>query len=397
VTPALGRVVTERLGLWWDVHQDPYGLGFDGLAGLAVRDNPKRAHLVVSTVLAKHVPVVPSTVRHVGALLAELVQLVLPEGRSLVVVGFCETATALGHTVADGLPGSAYVHTTRRPDASRQTVAGFDEEHSHATAHHLQPDPGILDDDRPMVLVDDELTTGTTALNTIAALDAVTPRDHYVLATLLDLRTDQARSGFSERARAMGIDVQVVALLDGGLDLPDDVLARAAPLQAELKAATDPSPPAGTAEVLVHETTWPAGVLTGARHGFTPADEASFAVAIDDVAAGLELTGPVLVVGVEELMYAPVRLAHALELAGHDVRVQSTTRSPVLPLDVEGYAIRTRLRFPSPDDAGRVSHLYNIRAYGDIVVVTEDPPECSAGLVEALRPWAQRVHLVVLR
>ena len=46
---------------------------------------------------------------------------------------------------------------------------------------------------RPLVLVDDELTTGRTALNTIAALHAAAPRDRYVLATLVDLREDDAR------------------------------------------------------------------------------------------------------------------------------------------------------------------------------------------------------------
>jgi hypothetical protein len=82
------------------------------------------------------------------------------------------------------------------------------------------------------------------------------------------------------------------------------------------------------------------------------------------------------------------------------VRVQSTTRSPVHPLDVPGYAIRRALRFPSPDDPGRTSQVYNVAPgrYDQIVVVVDDGRDATvpvggdgpstAGLEEALRPCA---------
>ena len=44
------QVVEDGLGLSWSVLQDPYGEGFTPLVSLALRDNPKRAQLVVSTV-----------------------------------------------------------------------------------------------------------------------------------------------------------------------------------------------------------------------------------------------------------------------------------------------------------------------------------------------------------
>ncbi len=430
--PSLGTVVAERLGLRWQVHADPFGLGLDALVGLAVRRNPKRAQLVVSTVLAKHLPARPAAVRAAGLLLAALVQQALtghlPAGldgglltdpdrgadvdaRALgafqgapLVIGFCETATALGHLVADAFTGGDYLHTTRRPDSRRPVAAGFDEEHSHAVSHVLQPDGPLLDDDRPLILVDDELTTGTTALNTLAALHARSPRPAYVVAALLDLRPEAARTAFRSRVAALGVPVTVVALLDGALEVPDDALARAAGLLAtEATAATEPTDQQAPTTTV---TAWPRGVPTGGRHGFRSTDREAFTRALDAAVSALTLTGrgPVLVVGTEELMYAPVRVAHALELAlrrtgsTRDVRVQSTTRSPVVPLDVPGYAIRRRLVTTSPDDPMRPSFLYNLTpGYDDIVVVTEDPAHRSAGLLEALRPWARSgVHLLVL-
>lgn len=429
--PALGAVVAERLGLGWQVRADPYRLGLDALAGLAVRRNPRRAQLIVSTVLAKHVAAPPAAVRAAGLLLAGLVHEAL-SGQSAAlsgdlltdphrsadvdrfavghfpgapaVIGFCETATALGHTVADAFTDAVYVHTTRRPDPSLPTLLGFDEEHSHAVAHHLQAPAGFLDHDRPVVLVDDEVSTGTTALNTIAELHALHPRDSYVLATLLDMRPDQARAAFEARARQLGVRVQVVALLDGTLTLPEDLLSRAAAMQSELSeppvlTAIEATVPAGQGD-------WPAHVPPGGRHGFSAADRQPFAEAINAVAAALALgAGPVLVLGTEEMMYAPIRLAHALDLAGGTVLVQSTTRSPVLPLDRDGYAVRRRLVFPSPDDPSRDSFLYNVvpptssgaDRYSDIIVVTEDQGADCAGLLAAVRPWTTgSVHLVVL-
>lgn len=431
--PALGAVVAERLGLRWQVHRDPYRLGLDALAGLALRRNPKRAQLIVSTVLAKHVATRPAAVRAAGLLLAGLVQQAI-SGQSAAlpgdlltdpaksaevdrlavgslkgapaVIGFCETATSLGHTLADAFTAAVYVHTTRRPDPSLPTLLGFDEEHSHAVAHHLQAPAGFLDHDRPVVLVDDEVSTGTTALNTIAELHALRPRDFYVLATLLDMRPAEARAAFDARAHQLGVRVQVVALIDGALTLPGDVLERAAGLQTE--QAADESDASGWFGMVPQpRSDWPAGVPTGGRHGFSADDREPFDKAIADLAASLSLgTGPILVVGTEELMYAPVRLAHALELlTGAEVLVQSTTRSPVLPLDRPGYAIRRRLQFPSPDDAARVSYLYNIvppdwpahSLYCDIVVVAEDVTVGTGALLTALRPWAtDAVHLVVL-
>ena len=102
-------------------------------------------------------------------------------GQTPVVVGFAETATGLGHGVAsvsaaDGGP-APYLHTTRRPAPAGARVVRFCEEHSHAVDQSL----ALLDDadlrgGRPLVLVDDELTTGKTAVNAIRVIQASWPR-----------------------------------------------------------------------------------------------------------------------------------------------------------------------------------------------------------------------------
>lgn len=443
------------------VRADPYQLGIRRLAGLALRDNPRRAHLVVSTVLGKHLPVAPDVVRAAGALLAEQVVVTLTHGcrvavgtspvtaaavledpsaaralletptvravtaglagrRRPLVVGFAETATALGHTVADALGQATYLHSTRRrtgvPD-----LLGFAEEHSHAVAHAVAPsDPAYVDEADLVVLVDDELTTGRTALNVVAALEQRRPGRRYVLAALLDLRTAEDRVAFEARAAALGVEVAVACLVSGELHLPADVAARAAAERAALAALGArgplgwpprrgdvlPARPHG-ARVVRHDVSWPAYLPTGGRHGFTGAHAAVLPEVLATVAEPLAAarTGDrCLVLGTEELMYAPLRLA---ALLGPGVAYQSTTRSPVVVADVAGYAVRHGITFPAPDDPGRPAFVYNVEPgrYDDIVVVVDEPaatPALSAasGLLDRLagvvRGTSGTVHVVTL-
>ena len=408
----LSSVVEQGLGLTWQVFDDPCGLGRERLAGLALRDNPKRAQLVVSRVLGKHLPVEPALARGAGHLLARLVADALgttgplevpaplaPASGTLpgapLVLGYCETATALGHLVAEAFDGSTYAHTTRRPEPGVATTAGFEEEHSHAVGQVLQlRDPSVLADPaRPLVLVDDELTTGTTALNTIAALHERWPRERYVVATLLDLRTPEVRHAFAARAAALEVRVEVVALLSGALALPPDVAERARALRAEL-AAVRPAPvPSGGGRVDTLSGAWPPGVPSGGRTGVDGRLEEPLQALADAVAPRLS-GGPVLVLGTEELMWAPLRLAGLLP---GQVRFQSTTRSPVLPADLPGYAVRRAVLFPAPDEPGRTSRLHGLaeEPYADVVVVVDTPAAAARPLAEALRPWASERVLVV--
>jgi hypothetical protein len=412
VTPLpLGNVVADGLGLTFAVRSSPYALELGALAGLALRENPKRAQLVVSTVLGKHLPVAPRTARGAALLLAALIagkdglstqDLHAPGdpvGRfpgAPVVLGYCETATSLGHLVADCFAGADYAHTTRRTDPSVPVVLTFQEEHSHAVDHALQlTDPGLLDDPaRPLVLVDDELTTGRTALNTIEELHRRAPHDRYVVAALLDVRSAAAVAAFDERAAGLGVEVEVVSLLAGALTLPDDVAARVSALRTTLEAAPAAPVPAGAGRVRVLSGAWPAGLPLGGRTGTSPADRPAQAAALAGLADLLapRLGGRTLVLGTEELMWAPVRLA---DLLPGEVVFQSTTRSPVLAADVPGYAVRRAVHFPSPDEPGRPSRLHGLpdEAYDDVVVLV-DAPDWQP-LAEALRPWGA-VHVVEL-
>ncbi|MFF2076380.1 phosphoribosyltransferase [Kitasatospora sp. NPDC058162] len=402
------------------------------LVGLALRSgNPKRAHLLVSSVLGKHVPQRPAVVHGAGLELGRRVRELLGPAAAAraVVLGYAETATGLGHSVADGLDAPC-LHSTRRPVPGIPPLGGFEEEHSHATGHLLLPaDPELLAGNGPLVLVDDELSTGRTVLNTIRELHRRHPRDHYVAVALVDLRSAEDRRRLAAAATELGARLDVVATASGGVDLPEDIVARAERLIAAvppvaLPPAVDPAP------LVRVELDWPAGLPDGGRHGFTAQDRerldavlpslaGQLAEALAGTGAGAGGAGGaaerVLVLGFEELMYAPLRLAEALaqRLGGDRVRYSTTTRSPVLAVDDPGYAIRTRLVFPAhddpQDDGSRDRYVYNVapgadgaRRFDAVVLVVDDVADTPAlhqgeyALLRQLRQVTDRVVLAVL-
>ncbi|MFJ5773141.1 phosphoribosyltransferase [Streptomyces sp. NPDC093094] len=394
-----GTWVAERLGVALEGDDS-----LPALLGLALRRNPKRAHLLVSHVLGKHVPQFPSVVHGHGFALGRRVRDLLGPGEAAraVVLGYAETATGLGHCVADGLGGTPYLHSTRRPVHGVARAGGFEESHSHATSHLLLPeDPSLLVGDGPLVLVDDEFSTGNTVLNTIRDLHERYPRRRYVVVALVDMRSPADAGRLEEFAREMGARVDLVATASGTVRLPEGVLEKGQALVARYeaesaaRAAGDGPQPSGDlkphGEITRVDLNWPAGLPDGGRHGFTPAHRERLESALPEMAARLAAALPedarrVLVLGNEELMYAPLRLAHALEqrLPSAEIRFSTTTRSPVLAVDDPGYAIRTRLVFPAHDDPADGPgdrYAYNVAGAGfDTVVAVVD----SAGDTPAL-------------
>ncbi|GHB25369.1 phosphoribosyltransferase [Streptomyces umbrinus] len=429
-----GCWVAERLGV--ELVGDE-GLG--ELLGLALRRNPKRAHLLVSHVLGKHIPQSPAVVHGYGFALGLRVRDLLgeDEARRAVVLGYAETATGLGHSVADGVGLAPYLHSTRRPVDGVARAGGFEESHSHATSHLLLPEnPGLLAGDGPLVLVDDEFSTGNTVLNTIRDLHERYPRDRYVIVALVDMRSAADLGRLDDFAREIGARVDLVTAASGTVRLPEGVLEKGQALvaryesEAEASAAStgsasgvsDSAGPDGQTAPEAQgapatparrvELGWPAGIPDGGRHGFTPEHRVRLEGALPAMAARIadalpSGAGRVLVLGFEELMYAPLRLGVALEkLTDAEVRYSTTTRSPVLAVDDPGYAIRTRLVFPAhdnPADGPGERYAYNVAGadFDAVVAVvdsTADTPELHApdGLLARLSAHTPSVLLAVV-
>jgi adenine/guanine phosphoribosyltransferase-like PRPP-binding protein len=354
-----------------------------------LRRNPRRAHLLVSTVLGKHIPVDPDVVIGAGDALARLVAAAVG-GSDVDVLGFAETATALGHTVATALDARCYLHSTRRTVPGMTVYGEFEEGHSHATDHLLMPTSAdLLGGELPLVLVDDEISTGATALDALRQIHSTAARSHYVIASLVDMRSAEHLDATAAAATELGVVIDNVSLAQGSvelapglvetvLDLPDPTFN---PIAAQ---------PGSVRRIDAH---WPAALPEGGRHGFLRSDAAGFDDAIEAVAATVDASlpdsGAVVVVGHEELMYLPLRLAAALQRRGHSALFQTSTRSPAYVLDVAGYPLRRGFEFAAPEDESSLRYLYNADApAGSTLVFVADAPADTDALTAAAETLA---------
>ena len=163
----------------------------DTLSGFAARNNSKRGFLFLSKVLGKHYPSCPCKMKELHDSLARNIKPKLQKG-STVVIGFSETATALGYGVYEalGIENSYYQHTTRHK-INYPLFLKFSESHSHASSHFLYyPDnpkhQQILRDVANIVFVDDEYTTGNTLLNIINAFREKDLTPNFIATSILD-------------------------------------------------------------------------------------------------------------------------------------------------------------------------------------------------------------------
>lgn len=105
------------------------------LVKIAKRENnTKRSYLVVNPLQGKHIPGSPQNILE---LFDELVKMISEEYKDeeLLLIGFAETATAIGAEAAIILD-SKYIQTTREIIPNVEYLY-FAEEHSHATEQKL--------------------------------------------------------------------------------------------------------------------------------------------------------------------------------------------------------------------------------------------------------------------
>lgn len=340
------------------------------LAAVAKRENnKKRTWLVVNRLQGKHVPVSPGKALRMFGSLAELL-LEEYRGERLLLIGFAETATAIGAAVAEKL-GALYIQTTREQIQDVEYFY-FSEQHSHATEQKLVKDDldRVMERVDRIIFIEDEITTGNTIRNIIELLKKAYPGcAGFSAASLLN---GMAKTYQEEYAKS---GIRLHWLLRTCHDSYEE---RAADCRGDgICHGCDSS----LSAVVPEEYR-----ISGCRDARRLTDGTLYKVACMQMGReAVERLQPVrgeriLVIGTEEFMYPALVLASMLEEKTGWVRCHSTTRSPILVSSEAWYPLHERYELRSLYDRQRTTFLYDLSAYDRVCMVTDAGEEEKEGL-----------------
>ncbi len=347
------------------------------LVRIAKRENnAKRTYLVVNKDQGKHIPVSPGKAFAMFDALAEKLASAYEE-ETLLLIGFAETATAIGARISIRLHAD-YIQTTRE-QIEGVSYLYFSETHSHATEQKLirEEVESVLEKTDRIVFVEDEVTTGNTILNIIHILEETYPQKmHFSVASLLNGMDQAAQKRYAEKQIPLHYLVktsheqyaEIAQSYSGkGNYIPPD-------------AAESGDIPLICVSSYINTRRCTTGDL------YADACNQLW----NQMKKQISWRGSerILILGTEECMYPALFAGACLEQCGNIVWCHATTRSPIAVSREEKYPLHERYELISLYEENRKTFLYDLEKYDRVWIVTDAPNLCEKGvytLLNALR------------
>lgn len=352
------------------VRQNLTPFNINDIIGIAKRDgNKKRSFLLVNKLQSKHYPSDPEKTDTLFSLLAKTVQNRFADKNNVLVIGFAETAVAIGAYIASVFKNSYYIQTTREIIENKNFLT-FDEIHSHAVTHRLYTDnlQEVIENCDLIVIADDEFTTGNTALNLINTLKSnfkIQQSCKICMASIFNCVKDEHLLRINEN------NVDIISLITAQFNSKNLIFPYEFSQDSILYRENK--------ETIFKE-------ISGKINPYTTISTEKYIESCDifiseiiHILTSINPSENVLVIGTEEFSFCALRLGKLLKHTVNNVSVQCTTQSPVLPSDNKKYIINNRKHFESLYNAERTTYLYQLKHYDTAVILTdsENPSENS--------------------
>lgn len=367
------------------------------LVRIAKRENnTRRKYLVVNRLQGKHIPVSPKDALQMFRSLAELIKEAYPSER-LLMVGFAETATAIGAAVAIECQ-AAYMQTTR------EVIDGvdylyFSESHSHATEQKLVKtdlDKIIGKTDR-IVFIEDEVTTGNTILNIVRLIQKTYAQPvSFAVASILNGMNEEALENYKnlkipvhylvKTAHDTYTEIAEQYQADGTCHIctkPQEKEVeqqKEVQQQIEMQQTKEAQQPIEVQEI----SGWINARRLHTADTYKQAceqlwQEIQQKYGYTKYTKETETGRRILVLGTEEFMYPALYVGAKLEEAGYTVRMHATTRSPIAVSKEEKYPLHTRYELASLYDKNRTTFVYDLAEYEEVLVLTDAQKQETEG------------------
>ena len=335
-------------------------------------NNNRRSYLLINPLQGKHLPVRPSSALAMMETFGKKLREHAPNAP--LVIGFAETATAIGAVAAKTL-NAYYIHTTREPLPDDYEYLSFDEEHSHAVEQklYLHNIAAVLRNASTIILIDDELSTGKTMRNAVEKLRSRCPfikGIKTVAASLLYRLTE------TDEALLKAANIEPLYLVRPNTTDFDATVQ---------KFTVEPPPPINEQHAAVNEQNFSHLPPHNPRLGVNATQYFS---AWEDYAEQLlcqikkilpQTPRSVLVLGTEECMLPALLIGRRLESFAAEVFCHATTRSPIGICRQDNYPVTHGRQIAGMYDSNRQTFVYNLTNYDLVVVVSDATPPHEIG------------------
>lgn len=325
-------------------------------------NNKRRPYLYVNPLQGKHIPVLPCKAVDLFVYMGSILEARYPYEK-ILVIGFAETATAVGAGIACSARNVNWcIHTTRERYMNAEYIH-FTESHSHATEQSLIINglSNVLEMADRVVFAEDEVTTGNTIIKLINAIKNRFPNINvrYSIFSILNSMTENKL----EQLGKQGIDCLFVHkipfeykidLINGKDYLKlDDTICEEWDEYQEIKVSC--------ANLrYVHN-----------RYQYKEAITAY----VNEVVSKCEIKNEhkILILGTEEFMFPPLMVARRIEKLFPDKRIKyhATTRSPILVSKSCGYPLNKRDKLISFYKDDRITYVYNLEECDVAIILTD--------------------------
>lgn len=346
------------------------------LVALAKRENNyMRPYLYVNPIQGKHIPTDPEKMIGMCKKLAKKIEKEYKDEK-IFIIGFSETATAIASCVAENLNRVIGFVTTTREKNNEADFLYFTESHSHATEQKLDV-KGIekyLSVIERIVFVEDEVTTGNTIVKLIEKIERKFPslKVRYGIASVLNSMRD-SRITELEHKRIHCVWIQKILF-----EYNVEMLSQYNNCKANHFMTNEKYNCAIPIQKFKPGKNFRS--ICEAKEYFEKLN--NLCVSIAEGLCDGKRYEKMAVIGTEEAMYPAIKLA--LYLKEHSycnyIRTHSTTRSPIMAFDIEGYPLYKRYQLKSVYDSNRITYIYNLEMYDKVIILTDSDLKSLDGI-----------------
>lgn len=342
------------------------------IIAIAKRDNnKKRKFLLVNKIQGKHVPVSPKKALELFDMLYENVKHKF-EKENILVIGFSETATAIGSRLAINL-GCNYIQTTREYKEGIKYIF-FSEEHSHAEEQKLafSDIDNISKNIDRIVFAEDEITTGKTIFNIVNIIkNSFSDNNNKIKFTAVSILNGMSNEAIEE-FKNNNIDFCYLYKIDNSnRDEEIEKYKYNGKYFDKIKYENQKYN-----ELVFEGMKDPSHIMIDSKEYNKICFELS-----ENIIKNIDLSkySDILVLGTEEFMYPPMFVGNEISKLNKNVFFHATTRSPICVSSEKEYPLNKRYSLSSFYDDERNTFIYNLKKYDCVIIITNSQIPLSEG------------------